>query len=200
MSERNKSASASLGGPARLNASTWWCPNRDATMAQSAAETGNMKSMDQRFALHDFTSAQFAELRGYWNSLRRGNADIPFTDDLSLAALGKMAANSTLLHVFQNPQRFRFDLAGARVAQVCGTRLENRFVDEVGPRAPLDDFVAQCATTVENAAPTLYDHPRTAASAEYRRLMLPLWGDGCANAILVLFDFRGASDVSWDCG
>jgi hypothetical protein len=196
MSERNRSASATLGGPAPLDAGTWWCPDRDETMPQPAADTGNTKSMDQPFTVPDFVGAQFAVLRGYWNSLRRGNADMPFADDFSLAALGKMSANCTLLHVFQNPQRFRFDLAGAHVAQAYGTELENRFVDEVSPRAPLDCLAAQCATTVESAAPTLYNHPRTAASADYRRLMLPLWGDGRVNTILAVFDIQRASDVA----
>jgi hypothetical protein len=150
--------------------------------------------MDQPFAMPDFVSAQFAVLRGYWNSLKRGNAAMPFTDDFSPAALGKMATNFTLVHAFQNPQRFRFDLAGAHVAQVYGAELENRFVDEVSPRAPLDYFAAQCATTVESAAPTLYNHPGAAGAAEYQRMMLPLWGDGRVDAILTLFDFREGSD------
>lgn len=192
MSEPNKSASASLGRPVPPKGSTWLCPDRDEAL--SATDTKKQESMDHPFAMPDSVSAQFAALRGYWNSLRRGNADIPFSDDFSPAALRKMAANLALLHVFKNPQRFRFDLAGANVASVYGAELENRFADEAGPHAPLDYFVAQCATTVENATPTFYNRPQTAGSAEYRRLMLPLWGDGRVNAILAVFDFRGAAD------
>lgn len=151
--------------------------------------------MVQPFAMHDPVGAQFAALRGYWNSLKRGNTNIPFADDFSPAALRKIAANFALLSVFPNPQRFRFDLAGANVASVYGAELENRFADEVSPRAPLDYFVAQCATTVESAAPTLYNHRHNAGSTQYQRLMLPLWGDGRVNTILAVFDFRGASDA-----
>lgn len=196
MSERNRSASASLGGPAPLEASKWWCPDRNDTLAQSAAEAGNMKSVDQPFALPEFLSAEFAALRGYWNSIRRGEAKIPFADDFSAAALGRMSANLALVHVFENPQRFRFDLAGANVASVYRAELENRFVDEISPGAPLDYFAAQCATTVESAAPSLYDHRRTPGSAEYQRLMLPLWGDGRVNLILAVFDFCGGTNAS----
>ncbi len=195
MSERNRSASASLGGPAPQKSGIWWCPDRDETMPSGTADTENAKSTGQPFAMPEFVGAKFAAVRGYWHSLKRGNANMPFTDDLLPAALGKMAANFALMHVFQNPQGFRFDLVGAHIAQVYGGELGNRFADEVGPRAPFDYFVAQCATTIESAGPTLYDHPHTARSAAYQRLMLPFWGDGRVNAILAVFDFRGESDA-----
>lgn len=163
---------------------------------QSAADTEHARSTGQPFAMPDFVGAQFAALRGYWNSLRRGNAEIPFADDFSPAALGKMKAQIALLKVFEKPQRFRFDLVGAHVAQVHGADLKDRFADDISPRAPLNYLAAQCATTVESAAPTLYHHPRNAAPADYKRLMLPLWGDGRVNAILAAFDFRGGSDAT----
>jgi len=196
VTERAKSASALPGGPAPQNSGIWWCPDRDETMPPAAADTGIAKSTGQPFAMPDFVGAKFAALRGYWNSLRRGNAHIPFTDDFVPSTLGKMAADFALVHVFQNPQGFRFELTGAHVEQVYGDELGNRFADELGFRAPLDYFVAQCATTVECAAPTFYHRPHTAGSAEYRRLMLPLWGDGRINAILTVFDFRKASDAA----
>ena len=195
MSEHNKSASASLGGPAPQNAGSWWCPDRAETPPQSAAETENTETTGKPFAMPDSVGAQFAALRGYWNLLKRGKADIPFTDDISFAALDKMAADVALVHVFKNPQRFRFDMTGPNVARVYGEKLENRFADEVSSRAPLDYFVAQCATTVESAAPTLYDHPYIGGGAEYQRLMLPLWGDGRVNAILAVFDIGGRPDA-----
>ena len=195
MSEHNKSATASLGGSAPQKSGTWWCPDRDETSPPTVADTENTKPTKQPFAMSGFIGAQLAAVRGYWNSLKRGNANMPFTDDFLPAALGKMAANVALVYVFQKPQGFRIDLVGAHVGKVYGADLGNRFADELRARAPLDYFVAQCATTVESTAPTVYDHPRIDGSTEYQRLMLPLWGDGRVNAILTAFDFRKDSDV-----
>lgn len=195
MAERDTPILPFIRRPSPLKGVTPWCPDRDETMPLPAADTGHAKSADHPFAMAEFLSTELAALHGYWNLLKRGNADVPFTDDFSFAALGDTTADIALVHVFQNPQRFRFDMAGGHVAQVYGDELENRFADEVRPRAPLDYFIAQCATTVESAAPSLYSHPRIDGAAEYHRLMLPLWGDGHVNAILAVFDIRGESDA-----
>jgi hypothetical protein len=158
----------------------WWCPDRDPMTSFGAEAT--ITSGHHPFPLPAFLGAQFAALRGYWNSLKHGNATAPFADDLSLAALGKLADTVALVRVSEKPQRFRLAMAAPDVVHLFGTELENRFTDEFELSAPLEYFASQCSATAESGAPTFFRHP------EYRRLMLPFWGDGHINLILVSFE------------
>jgi hypothetical protein len=174
--------------PLLPKASGWQCPDRD--ISHLAGRSESEPAVDQPFALPAFLDAQFAALRGYWNSLKRGNASNPFADDLSLAALGKLADSIVLIQVFEKPQRFRFEMAAANVARLYRGELEGRFADELDIRAPLQYFAAQCSATAESGAPTFYRCEQRADSAEYKRLMLPFWGDGHVSTILVAFETR----------
>ena len=129
-------------------------------------------------------SAEFAAIRGYWNSLKRGAATIPFTDDFKPGALGRLSEIIALLEVFEKPLRFRFNLAGRNIAKWYGGELEDRFADELIARPPLNCFLSQCTATVESGGPTFYSHARAGENSAYQRLMFPLWGEGHSNAIL----------------
>ena len=144
--------------------------------------------LEQSFAVPAFLSAEFAAIRGYWNSLKRGRATIPFTDDFRPATLGRLSEMVALLQVFENPLRFRFDLAGGKVAGLYGGELEDRFADELITRPPLDHFFAQCRSTVESGGATFYRHPPEDKHIAYQRIMFPFWGEGHSNAILAAFE------------
>jgi hypothetical protein len=145
-------------------------------------------AVEQVFALPPFLSAEFAAIRGYWNSLKRGAAEIPFTDDFKPGTLGRLSAKAALIEVFEKPQRFRFDLAGRDISSHYGGELEDRFADDLGEKPPLDDFQAQCSATVRSGSATYYRHAGDGENSAYQRLMLPLWGDGHCNAILTVFE------------
>ena len=49
-----------------------------------------------------------AQLRQYWNGLRRGENAVPFSDDVNPSALTGLSDNLILVDVFDRPQRFRF--------------------------------------------------------------------------------------------
>ena len=164
--------------------SIWSCPDR---AIDPLPLTATGYGAPQPFALPAFLGASFAVLRGYWNSLKRGNATIPFTDDFSPAALGRLSETVALLHVIEKPQQFRFEMAGAKLSEDYRGALEGRVAGDVTVREPLDYFVSQCSATVETSAPSFYWH--AAPGSEYKRLMLPFWGDGRVNAILVGFEF-----------
>ncbi len=143
--------------------------------------------MEQTFALPNFMSAEFAAIRGYWNSLKRGAATIPFTDDFKPGKLGRLSEMVAMLEVFERPLRFRFNLAGRNIERwYCG-ELDDRFADELIARPPLDDFLSQCTATIENGGPTFYRHAPE-GGGRYQRLMFPLWGEGHSNAILAAFE------------
>jgi hypothetical protein len=171
--------------------SAWSCPDREIDPVPLSA-TG--RGAPQPFALPAFLGASFAVLRGYWNALKRGNAAIPFADDFSPAALGRLSETTALVHVIDKPRQFRFELVGAKVSEYHRSELEDFFAGDVSSRAPLDYFVSQCSATVESAAPSFYWYAAT--GGEYKRLMLPFWGDGRVSAILVAFDLgHGGSDA-----
>jgi hypothetical protein len=122
-----------------------------------------------------------ARVRNYWLGLRRGQADIPFTDDVSLSALSLAGVDLLLVDVFERPSRFRIAIAEPGIAARYGQAVEGIFADEIVPQAPLDYFRSQCSACAEGRAPTYY---RSARPSPYARLLLPLWGDGHINALL----------------
>jgi hypothetical protein len=113
----------------------------------------------------------------YWQSLKRGQADIPFADDVKLTALAKPEA-AMLLDVIQKPVRFRFALVGDDIRNAYGEDLAGLSADDLTVRAPLDFLLSQCSATIESRAPTFYAGP------DYARLLLPLWGEGHIHMLL----------------
>lgn len=119
-------------------------------------------------------------VRDYWLSLMRGQAHIPFADDVKLGTLGDSGADLLLIDVFQRPLRFRVAVAQPGIDARYGQSVEGIFADEIAPRAPLDFLLSQCSACVEGHVPTYYRR----AEPGYARLLLPLWGDGHINALL----------------
>jgi hypothetical protein len=124
-----------------------------------------------------------ARIQDYWQRLRRGENSIPFSDDIRLASLSSMAQDVLLIEVFDDPMRFRIDIAGARVEKQYGAPLAGKFVDEVAPRGPLDGLSAQCRAVVEARTPGY--ETRKASKQPLARLVLPFWGDGHVAMLLV---------------
>jgi hypothetical protein len=140
------------------------------------------------FAMPSDMDAGLVRVRDHWLGLRRGQADIPFADDVKLSALQGSDADLMIIDVFEHPTRFRLSIAGARIAGRYGQFVEGLFADEIAPQAPLDYLLPQCSATVEGHAPTYYRD----AQSSYARLMLPLWGDGHINSLLVAVKFKAS--------
>ena len=79
-----------------------------------------------------------AQLRQYWNGLRRGENAVPFSDDVNPSALTGLSDNLILVDVFDRPQRFRFSTAGREIAAKLGMRITGTFADDVETRCPLE--------------------------------------------------------------
>jgi hypothetical protein len=141
------------------------------------------------FALPKSLDPGQARVLAYWSGLKRGEAKLPFWDDVSLSALPDLAANLLLLEVGEAPTRFRFGMVGEEIKRRYGGDLMGKFVDEIISRPPFEFLNSQVSATVESRAPTYYRHatPRTAgpgAAHAYSRLILPLWGDGAIRMLL----------------
>ncbi|WP_150117575.1 hypothetical protein [Microvirga vignae] len=99
---------------------------------------------------------------------------MPFSDDVDLSQMPELSSNLMLLTAFENPDRFRFETAGEKIAQDYGASLAGKFSDEIAQNAPLEGFTEQCRMAVSQRAPTYYRSPLNS----YARLVLPTWGEG----------------------
>jgi hypothetical protein len=118
----------------------------------------------------------------YWRSLIRGANDTPFWDDFAPSALADMEEDVMLVDVFDKPLRLRFNtIVGAAIEARYGTAVRDRFSDEIEPSSPFEYFNAQASATIEARAPTVHQ------AAGYRRLLLPMWGDGRVSMMLGAF-------------
>jgi len=123
------------------------------------------------FVLPASLSPELRRVRDYWDSLKRGENEVPFWDDVKLSALPGFESNLMLVDVFEKPQRFRLNIVGNKIRDWYGADIVGKFVDELEAKGPLVYFMAQASTTVEATQPTYY-HDGIA------RLLLPLWGGG----------------------
>jgi hypothetical protein len=125
-----------------------------------------------------------------WRDLRRGQATMPFADDLDLPKVETDVDDVFVLGVFESPVRFRFDVVRLPHWPSAQADLADRFLDEVASPAPLQLARAQADATVELGEPTLYQRPAGSDARAYARLMLPYWGEGHVKLLLGAVDWR----------
>jgi len=128
-----------------------------------------------------------AQVRDYWEGLKRGGNNIPFWDDVKISQGAPLAREMMLIEVFDDPQRFRFDIVGDDIAMRYGGAFAGKFADEMDIRDPLDKIAAQCRTTIARRAPTYHrsiSNDKGPVSRTYSRLIVPLWGNGRIEMLL----------------
>lgn len=139
--------------------------------------------MNQPFAATDL-GPKLERVEAFWRSLIRGANNMPFWDDFVPAALADLGGDALLINVFDKPQRLRFDsVVGAEIERRSGRVVRDLFTDEIEPTAPFDYLNAQASATIELAGPTLH------RNIAYRRLLLPMWGDGRISMLLGAYDW-----------
>ena len=151
-----------------------------------------MRSSTRPYAPPRKLERELARVLDFWNGLKRGNAEIPFWDDVRLSALPELLPTLTMIDVSPKPARFRFaaGVVGEEIKHRYGGDLAGPFLDEIEIRYPLQFLISQCSATVESGAPTYYRHAeaRGARSQQaFSRLLLPLWGDGRIGMLLGAF-------------
>jgi len=123
------------------------------------------------FPLPDMLEPDLNRVHAYWQGLKRGENDIPF--------------EALLVEVFENPQRFRFDIVGEDVTKRYGKPISGKFSDEIDLSAPFGQFTSQCRATVERRIPTYHRQGASQRRDGYARLIMPLWGNGRIEMLLV---------------
>ena len=134
------------------------------------------------FELPDNLPPELARVRDYWESLKRGDASMPFWDDVTLSSLPGLAERLMLVDVFEGPLRFRFNTIGQDIRAQYGTNVTGKFLDEMEIRAPFEYLTAQLSATIETRLPSFYASFSSKSPAHqqdrYVRLLLPMWGNG----------------------
>jgi hypothetical protein len=146
-----------------------------------------MSKSKRPFALPAKLPSDLERVRKYWESLKRGENNIPFWDDVNLASLQDVADRLLLVDAFENPQRFRFNSAGERIQKRYGDGLAGKFADEIAAKAPFEFFTAQADATIEAKAPTFFAAGAakgSGANGDYARVFFPLWGRGRIEMLL----------------
>jgi hypothetical protein len=119
-----------------------------------------------------------------WESLKRAENGMPFSDDLGLPALSNLTGKPFLLRVFASPDRFRFEFLDKGLHEVAAT---GRFIDEISPDTRFSYLRAQSSATLEAAEPTFLRLTED-SGRHFSRLLLPMWGNGQVNMLLGAFD------------
>jgi hypothetical protein len=138
----------------------------------------------------DTLGPRLEQLMDYWRNLLRGEASMPFADDIDMAKAQPLCSDTFVLGVFERPERFRLDLAHTPFAPDIAAKLVGRFLDEIDLPTPLEFLRAQADATVEGLSPTLYRHQPSGSERPYARLLLPAWGEGQVRLLLGGVEWR----------
>jgi hypothetical protein len=145
-------------------------------------EDWHMKRPAAPYSVPSKLEADLARVRAYWDGLKRGEAGMPFWDDVDLTALPDLSSRLMLMEVFDQPLRFRFGGVGEDLKTDYGADVASKFSDEIDIRSPFHYFNSQCLATIESGAPTYYRHGAakhgSTRAERYSRLILPMWGEG----------------------
>lgn len=141
-------------------------------------ETSEQLTKNYPFELPESLPSAFSEVLFYWRELRRGQAMIPYSDDIRLSALPGRENDLVLLDALANPRRFRFGIVGTNITKAYGKNIAGLFLDELEPSQPIELIHSQASAATELRAPTYF------AGKEHARLLLPTWGDGHVSALL----------------
>ncbi len=133
------------------------------------------------FALPEKLPLDLDRVRDYWESLKRGENNMPFWDDVKLSSLPDLSDRLMLVDAFEKPQRFRLNSVGTQIRERYGSDLQGRFVDEIDATTPFEFFTAQASATIEARSATFFSRAWPTGSRRdrgYARLLLPMWGNG----------------------
>src|SRR5512133_2928069 len=119
----------------------------------SNVEGKHMKISSVPYSLPSKLEPELARVCAYWDGLKRGEAGMPFWDDVDLTALPDLSGRLTLMEVFEQPLRFRFGTVGEEREKNYGGGVASKFSDEIEIRCPFDYFNSQCLATIESRAP-----------------------------------------------
>jgi hypothetical protein len=136
-----------------------------------------MSTATTPFAVPTPMASELIRVMDYWKGLLRGDATMPFWDDVKLGSLPDLVDRLILIDAFDSPQRFRLNTIGRAIAAQYGANVIGKFIDEIDIKAPFEYLTAQASATIEGRGPTFYASGSSQGSS-YARLLLPMWGNG----------------------
>lgn len=168
--------------------------------ALSKVRRSAMKRPTAPFSVPRTIDPDLARVRVYWESLKRGENNMPFWDDFRTASLPDLSDKLVLIDVIEKPERFRLNFLGQQVTDRYGEAIVGKFVDELTLNSPLEYLPSQCSATVESRMPSFYQHGsgekrESGGAGSYSRLLLPMWGNGQVGMLLGAFDWRWPSHL-----
>jgi len=153
-----------------------------------------MKSViTTRLELGAIPSELLQRMLTYWQSKCGGHA-MPARADIDPLEFAWGLGNVSLLDVEKDPLRFRYRLAGSKLARIMEVDLTGRGIDDIKQPEFRDLMRKHLQEIVETAKPSLYCISITNGGGPqtYLRLALPLRsGDGGVAMILTMIDIIG---------
>ena len=153
-----------------------------------------MTISERPFAPPNELGRDLARVLTFWEGLKRGDAEMPFWDDVKISALAEFSGRLMLIEASDKPVRFRlgFGVIGEEIKRQYGGDLAGKFLDEIEVRHPLQFLISQSSATIESRVPTYYRHALAKGDSsrveqQYSRLVLPMWGDGRIGMLLGAF-------------
>ncbi len=151
-----------------------------------------MKRPSRPYSLPRKLERELDRVYAYWEGLKRGNADMPFCDDVNLSALPDVLGKLMLINILETPARFRFDaMIGDEIKNKVGKGYAGKFLDEIEVHPPFEYLNSQSSATVEGRLPTYYRRSfERDTQNNYARLVLPMWGEGHINMLVAAFHWE----------
>ena len=76
---------------------------------------------------------------------------MPFARDFELPKLPDLEDRLMVVKIFEQPQRFRFNIVGQKIHEAYDADLAGKFSNEIELKRPLAYFAAQANATIKSA-------------------------------------------------
>jgi hypothetical protein len=148
-------------------------------------------------------SPKLRQLYNDWNSRRQGR-EFPSRADFDPFELKYVLGTLSLVDVLRDPLRFRYRLHGSTMADLIGTDMTGKYLDEMTDRRYYEKANATFTEVVEMGTPTFGSYRRLMTDRrtwDYEVLVLPLSGDGQTIDMLIscsiIHDLNSDFPINW---
>ena len=148
-------------------------------------------------------SPKLRQLYDDWNSRRQGR-EFPSRADFDPFELKYVLGTLSLVDVLRDPLRFRYRLHGSTMADLIGTDMTGKYLDEMTDRRYYEKANATFTEVVEMGTPTFGSYRRLMTDRrtwDYEVLVLPLSGDGQTIDMLIscsiIHDLNSDFPINW---
>jgi hypothetical protein len=152
----------------------------------------------------EIKSPKLRQLYDDWNSRRHGR-EFPARADFDPLELKYVLGSLSLVDVLRDPLRFRYRLHGSTMADLVGTDMTGRYLDEMADRRYYEKANTTFTKVVESGAPTGGSYRRFMTDRrtwDYDVLVLPLSSDDKTIDMLIscsiIYNLNSDFPVNWE--